>query len=89
MSSEASDKIGFGLSGCSFLDRRSGEGLDREAEGEGGFLGSGDGVLEIPGSDLWDWVWVWVSETEIRSGGASGGVLMETKPGIVKDQEEE
>lgn len=89
LSSEASDKIGFGLSGWGFLERRSGDGLDREGEGEGGFLGSGDGVLEIPGSDLWDWVWVWVSGTEIRSGGASGGVLTETKPGIVEDEEDD
>lgn len=87
LSSEASDKIWFGLSVWAFLDRRSGEGLDREAEaegdGEGSLLGSGDGVLGIPDSDLWAWVGVWASETEIRSGGASGGVLTETKPGIL------
>ena len=63
------------------MDRRSGEGLDREAEaegeGDGSLLDSGDGVLVIPDSDLWD------SDTEIRSGGASGGVLTDTKPGIL------
>lgn len=87
LSSEVSDRIWFGLSGSGFFDLRSGEGLDRgpepEADGDGILFGSGDGVLGIPGSDLCAWVGVGASETEIRSGGASGGVLIDTNPGIL------
>ena len=74
-----------GLSGGGFL----GENLEREGEGEGGRLGRGEAglELEITDSDLWGWVWVGVSGTEIRSGGASGGVLTETKPGISKTRD--
>jgi hypothetical protein len=65
--------------------KRFGDGLDRDAEGEGGLLARGDGVLEIAaGSDLWGWAWA--SGTEIRSGAESGGVLTETNPGIVKER---
>lgn len=63
-----------GVSGVIFL------GLEREeGEGEGGFLGSGDGdgVLALPGSDLW----VGVSGRVIRGGGVSDGVF--TRPGMV------
>lgn len=85
LSSEASARIGSGEAGWAFLDR-VGEGLDREGDGDGGFLGWGEGVLEIGvGSDLWGWG----SGTEIRSGAESGGVLTETKPGIFVEQEEE
>ena len=77
-----------GLSGGGFL----GENLDRDGDGEGGRLGSGEAGLEFEteftGSDLrwvgvWAWAWVGVSGTEIRSGGVSGGVLTETRPGIL------
>ena len=73
-----------GLSGGGFL----GENLDRDGDGEGGRLGSGEAGLEFEteftGSDLrwvgvWAWAWVGVSGTEIRS----GGVLTETRPGIL------
>lgn len=87
LSSEASARIGSGEAGWGFLDR-VGEGLDREGDGDGGFLWWGEGVLEIgAGSDLWGWGWG--SGTEIRSGAESGGVLTETKPGIFVEQEEE
>lgn len=61
--------------------------MDRDGEGEGGFLfGSGEGVLGgLAGSGRW----VCVSGTEIRSGGASGGVLTDTRPGIVLQYEVE
>lgn len=77
----------FGLSGGGFL----GENLDRDGDGEGGRLGSGEAGLEFEteytSSDLcwvgvWAWAWVGVPGTEIRSGGVSGGVLTETRPGI-------
>lgn len=63
LSSEASDRAGFGgVSGVFFFDR--------DGDGEGGFFGSGEGVLLLVFvfgvSDLW--VWVGVSGTEIRSG---------------------
>lgn len=64
--------------------------MDRDGEGEGGFFGRGEGFLDNDiGSDLW--VRVEVSGSEICSGGAPGGVLTETSPGIVvlqKDDEE-
>lgn len=78
LSREASERAGLGESRSFFL--RSGEGLAREAEGDGGFLGRGEGVLRLAESDLCG---VWLSGTEIRRGGASGGVLTDTKPGMV------
>jgi hypothetical protein len=78
--SSADSEFGFiSGSGGGFL----GENLDLEGDGEGTRFGSGEGGLALPGSDLWDWDWVGVSGTEIRSNAVSGGVLTETKPGIV------
>ena len=70
LSSEASESkvLLFGVSGVFFLERE-------EGEGEGGFLGSGDGVLD--GSDHW----VGVSGKVIRGGGPPG----ETRPGMVNE----
>lgn len=84
LSREASERAGLGESGSFFL--RSGEGLAREGEGDGGFFGRGEGVLWLVESDLCG---VWASGTEIRRGGASGGVLTETKPGMVVTEEED
>lgn len=76
--SEFGLRSGIGLSGGGLL----GDNLDREGEGEGSLFGCGEGGLELAaGSDLWDWIWV--SGTEICSGAAPGGVLTETRPGIV------
>lgn len=73
LSSEVSERTGFvgvGVSGFFFLDR--------DGDGEGGFLGRGDGVfMMFVDSDLW----VGVSGIEIRGGWASGGVF--TRPGMV------
>lgn len=80
LSREASERAGLGESGSFFL--RSGEGLAREGEGDGGFFGRGEGVLRLAESDLCG---VWLSGTEIRRGGASGGVLTDTKPGMVTE----
>lgn len=78
LSREASDKAGLGgVSGVFFLER--------EGEGEGGFFGSGEGVLLrvlLLGSDLCVWD-VGVLGTEIRRVGASAGVFTETRPGMV------
>lgn len=64
---------------------RSGEGLAREVEGDGEGGRRVAGELDF-GSDLTacDRIGVcgWSSGTVIRSGGASGGVLTETSPGI-------
>lgn len=61
--------------GFLFPDRNCvGLGFDREeGDGDGG-LGLGTGVVGTSGR---------ISGTLIRGGGASGGVLMDTKPGIV------
>jgi hypothetical protein len=78
--SSADPEFGFiSGSGGGFL----GENLDLEGDGEGTRFGSGEGGLALPGSDLWDWLCVGVSGTEILGDAISGGVLMETKPGIV------
>ena len=69
LSSEKSS--GLGDSGGGFLAERAGEVLEREGEGDGGFLLGVLGGLCDGGSG-----------TEIRSGGASGGDLTETRPGI-------
>lgn len=82
-----------GFSGDFFLpELRSGDGLAREVdgEGEGGRRGIGDVVLGFMGSDRSELVriwWLFSSGTAIRSGGASGGVLTETRPGMVTTQE--
>lgn len=77
-----------GFSGDFFLpELRSGEGLAREVDGdgEGGRLGAGEVVLGLMDSDRSGVGRIWErlsSGTVIRSGGTSGGVLSETKPGM-------
>lgn len=89
MSSDDSSMTGF--SGDFFFpELRSGEGLALEVDGdgEGGRRGTGEVVLGLIESDLLGVgrVGVGVSfGTVIRSGGASGGVLTETRPGMVFD----
>lgn len=77
LSSDESGRAGLGTelgdSGGGFR----GENLEREGEGEGGFLGRGEAGLGGVGSDLGVW-----SGREMRGGGASGGVLTETRPGM-------
>uniref|UniRef100_A0A2P2P8T7 Kinesin light chain n=1 Tax=Rhizophora mucronata TaxID=61149 RepID=A0A2P2P8T7_RHIMU len=84
LSREVSERSwGFGESGGGFLAERVGDGLDREGEGDGSFL---LGVLGTAGSGRlldWTWVWGWIPGTEMWRGGASGGVLTETRSGMV------
>jgi hypothetical protein len=87
LSRDGSSLLGFGESGGGFLVDRTGEGLDRDGvvnDGEGGRLLGVDGCCggaaateeedDAAGAGL---------GTEIRSGGASTGVLTETRPGIL------
>lgn len=61
-----------------------GENLEREGEGDGGFLGSGEAGLAGGVADSGRGGWVWESSgSEIRGGGASGGVLTDTRPGML------
>lgn len=74
------DGSGLGESGGGFL----GENLEREGDGDGGFLGSGvagleDGVaVSGRGVSIWE-----LSGREIRGGSVSGGVLTDTRPGML------
>lgn len=85
------DSLSRFFSGGDFFlaEPRSGEGLAREVEGEGEGGRRVAGELDL-GSDLrvCDRIGVWggSSGTVIRSGGASGGVLTETKPGIFVEE---
>ena len=82
MSREDSERARFGESGGGFF-LRSGDGFARDdGDGDGGFFGSGDGVLTVVESV--DLCGVCASGSEILSGAESGGVLTETKPGMVK-----
>lgn len=87
LSSEASSMTGF--SGDFFFPEvRSGEGLAREVEvegeGDGGRRGgAGEVVLDWDRSGVGRICELVSSGTVIRRGGASGGVLTDTKPGIL------
>lgn len=91
LSSEDSSRRRGDFSGDFFLpELRSGEGLAREVdgEGEGGRRVRGDdAVLGFDGSDLSVVDRIGAGDgsdgTVIRSEGASGGVLTETRPGMV------
>jgi hypothetical protein len=80
LSKEGSERRVFelGESGGGFLAERAGEGLDRDGEGDGGFLGVG--VLGCCSDRVEDSGRI--SGREMLSGGASGGVLTETRPGM-------
>lgn len=86
------DSLIRAFSGGDFFlaEPRSGEGLAREVEGEGDGGRRVAGELDL-GSDLMVsgriGVWGGSSGTAIRSGGASGGVLRDTKPGIFLGRE--
>lgn len=73
-----------------FPELRSGDGLAREVDGEGdgGRRGTGEVSFGLMDSDrsvegrIWWWLEFASSGTVMRSGGASGGVLTDTNPGM-------